>query len=146
MESAGNTIRQSLRQTRPRSTSYYDLIPKDKTCVIPDTPRVWFDEQRAQIRKMVAEDGFLLAEQVKIGMLPKYGYLKHGATSEIVGEGTLVLDREGIHYDGTKDGAPFSFSIGILQLPTYGMCTDVSRFYTFYQGDFIEVYRSGESA
>ena len=146
MESAGNTIRCKVCGNEATLNEYYDLIPKDKTCVIPDTPRVWFDEQRAQIRNMVAEDGFLLAEQVKIGMLPKYGYLKHGATSEIVGEGTLVLDREGIHYDGTKDGAPFSFSIGILQLPTYGMCTDVSRFYTFYQGDFIEFYPERESA
>ena len=56
------------------------------------------------------------------------------------------LDREGLHYEGTKDGEPFVFTIPSRQLPTYGMCTDVSRFYTFVDGEFCEFYPERESA
>ena len=34
----------------------------------------------------------------------------------------------------------------IRHLPTYGMCTDVSRFYTFVDGEFNEFYPERESA
>ena len=91
-------------------------------------------------------EGFELHEHVKLGTLPADGYLKDQATSVITGEGELRLDREGLHYEGTKDGAPFAFTIPSRQLPTYGMCTDVSRFYTFVDGEFCEFYPERESA
>lgn len=124
---------------------YYDLLPEEGS-VIPETPRVWFDMQREHIKKRVAEEGFELHEHVKLGTLPADGYLKDQATSVITGEGELRLDREGLHYEGTKDGAPFAFTIPSRQLPTYGMCTDVSRFYTFVDGEFCEFYPERESA
>ena len=124
---------------------YYDLLPEEGS-VIPETPRVWFDMQREHIKKRVAEEGFELREHVKLGTLPTDGYLKDQATSVITGEGELRLDREGLHYEGTKDGEPFTFTIPSRQLPTYGMCTDVSRFYTFVDGEFCEFYPERESA
>ena len=39
-----------------------------------------------------------------------------------------------------KNNKPFSFHINTSDLPTFGMCTDLSRFYTFYQGTFYEFY------
>ena len=41
---------------------------------------------------------------------------------------------------GTKNGAEYSFHIKSRDLPTYGMCTDLSRFYTFVDGEFVEFY------
>ena len=73
-------------------------------------------------------------------MLPQKGLLKKQATSYIVGEGTLTLDKTGLSYEGTRDNAPWSFHIDTKNLPTYGMCTDVSRFYTFVGGEFVEFY------
>lgn len=125
---------------------YYDLIPEGEDSVIPDTPRVWFDEQRAHIRKLAAEPGFELREHVKLGMLPENRLLKNQATSEIVGEGELWVSAEGLHYEGTKNGGPWSFFLPIKQVPTYGMCTDVSRFYTFVDGEFCEFYPERDSA
>ena len=124
---------------------YYDLLPEEGS-VIPETPRVWFDMQREHIKARVAEPGFELRERVKLGMLPAEGYLKDHATSVIVGEGELRLDREGLHYEGTKNAEAFSFCVPSRQLPTYGMCTDVSRFYTFVDGEFCEFYPERESA
>ena len=110
------------------------------------TQRLWFDAQRAHVREMVAKEGFELREHVKLGTLPKYRFLKNQETSEITGEGELRLDREGLHFEGVNGGAPYSFFVPIRHLPTYGMCTDVSRFYTFVDGEFNEFYPERESA
>ena len=125
---------------------YYDLTPENADCVIPETPRVWFDMQRAHIRRLAAEPGFELRERVKLGMLPEDRLLKDQATSEIVGEGELKVNAAGLSYEGTRSGEPWSFFVPIKQLPTYGMCTDVSRFYTFVEGEFCEFYPERESA
>ena len=121
-------------------TDTYDMIPFDETCVIPDTQTKWFNLQREEIKKEIADPAFVLTEKVKLGNLPEYKYLKSNATSEIVGEGVLTLDRTGLSYDGTRNGQDFRFHIPSLSLPTYGMCTDLSRFYTFYNGEFMEFY------
>jgi hypothetical protein len=108
--------------------------------VIPPTPRAWYDQERDEVRKWIKNEDFELREQVRIGTLPKEKYLKNQETSEIVGQGELVLNRDGLHFAGTRDGAPFSFTLRPENLPTYGMCTDVSRFYTFVDNEFLEFY------
>ncbi len=119
---------------------YYDLIPLDESCVIPETPRVWFDMERANAAEAVKAPDFKLAERVKLGMLPKYEMLKNQATSEIVGEGILTLDHTGLRYCGTCRGETVELFQPIGNLPTYGMCTDVSRVYTFIHGEFCEFF------
>lgn len=121
-------------------TDTYEMIPLDNDCVIPSTQTEWFNMQREVIKEEVKNPDFIISEKVKLGMLPDYGSLKDQKTSEIVGEGTIYLDRAGLKYVGTKNGKTFSFSIDSASLPTYGMCTDLSRFYTFYKGQFVEFY------
>ena len=132
-----------MRQRR-HLNEYYDLIPDDGS-TLPDTPRVWFDMQRGHVRSMVRQEGFTLSERVQLGVLPQHGYLKEQKTSEITGDGTLTLDAGGLHFEGRKNGEPYSFFIPIKKLPTYGMCTDVSRFYTFVDGEFTEFYPERDS-
>ena len=86
-----------------------------------------------------------MIERVKLGILPKDHYLKNQATSELVGEGEITLDSEGFAYTGTKQGEPFGFRLEPKLLLTYGMCTDVSRFYTFFEGEFFEFFPETES-
>ena len=118
----------------------YDVVPFDEECVIPETLTEWFNLQREVVKEEVKDENFCLTEKVELGNLLDYKYLKNQKTSEIVGEGTLILDRTGLTYDGTRNGQPFNFHIDSLALPTYGMCTDLSRFYTFYNGEFMEFY------
>jgi len=118
----------------------YEMVPFDDTCVIPETQTKWFDMERELIKKEVADENFRLEENVELGMLPDYKLLSPNDTSVIVGKGKLVLDRTGLTYTGTKKGEDFTFHIDSKQLPTYGMCTDVSRFYTFLNGEFVEFY------
>jgi len=121
-------------------TNTYELVPFDDTCVIPETQTRWFDMERDVIRQEIQDENFLLEEPVKLGVLPDYQLLKDQATSQVVGSGTLRLDRTGLSYHGTKDGEAFQFHIPSHALPTYGMCTDLSRFYTFLNGQFLEFY------
>ena len=118
----------------------YELVPFDDTCVIPETQTKWFEMEREVIRKEVMNEDFVLEEKVSLGVLPEFELLKNQATSEIVGEGVLRLDRTGLTYTGTKNDQPFTFHMDSQSVPTYGMCTDVSRFYTFLNGQFLEFY------
>ena len=118
----------------------YELVKFNEDCIIPETQTAWFNLQRNVIKEEIKNPNFQLKEKVKLGMLPEYELLKNQKTSEIVGEGELTLNHAGLTYDGTKNGQAFSFFIPSANLPTYGMCTDVSRFYSFYEGEFVEFY------
>lgn len=146
MNGEGNRIACSCCGNGAEFNEFYDLIPLNADCVIPETPRIWYDMQRKRVREWVKTGDFELRETVKLGILPGDHYLKNQATSEICGEGEILLNGQGFHFSGIREGAPFSFSIPPEQLPTYGMCTDVSRFYTFYRGEFLEFYPAKETA
>ncbi len=140
MKSEGNKFYCTQCGNGMTLTDTYEMIALDDTCVIPETQTEWFNMQRAVIREKIKNPDFILSSKVKLGMLPEYKKLKNQKTSEIVGEGTLYLDKNGLKYVGTKDSKSFTFSIESKNLSTYGMCTDVSRFYTFYNGKFMEFY------
>lgn len=118
----------------------YEMTPFNDACVIPETQTEWFNMERERIKEMVQDEDFELREEVELGCLPDYENLKDLKTSEIVGKGVITLNRSGFTYDGTRNGEKFSFHLTPAEVPTYGMCTDVSRFYTFYQVEFMEFY------
>ena len=118
----------------------YEMHPFNKGCVIPDTQTKWFNMQRAMMKERVKDPNFELKEHVKLGVLPEYELLKNKATSVIVGEGELTINRQGLTYKGTKNNKEVELFLPIKNLPTYGMCTDVTRFYTFFDGVFHEFF------
>lgn len=140
MKGEGDVIRCEACGNGATMNAYYDLIPLDDTCVLPETPSAWWNWQREQVRARVADPAFELREKVKLGTLPKYEYLKDQKTSEITGEGEIVLDRDGFTFTGKNHGEDFTFHLAPGELPTYGMCTDVTRFYTFFRGEFYEFF------
>ncbi len=140
MKGEGNVLRCESCGNGATLTPTYDLVPLDPSCVLSETPRVWFDQQRENIRKEIADPMFEMRIEADLGMLPQYEPLKDQKTSEIVGSGTIILNREGFSYQGTRRGEAFSFHLSPLEVPTYGMCTDVTRFYTFFDGEFYEFY------
>ncbi len=106
---------------------------------IPETPSKWLEWQRRIARYEVSQENFCLKERVLLGMLPDYKYLGKTETSINVGEGFLSLTRNGLSFEGTKHGQPFNFFIESKNLPSYGMCTDASVFYTFaVSGEYYE--------
>ena len=126
-------------------TYTYEMIPFDDTCIIPATQTEWINKERALAKEEIKDPNFKLTEKVKLGVLPLYKNLKNQATSEIVGEGLITLNHDGLTYNGTYNNEVVEMHIGIKELPSYGMCTDLTRFYTFYKGKFIEFYPEGET-
>ena len=119
---------------------YYNLTPINDS-VIPSTPTKWFSWQRKEVYNEIKnDDNFVLTEEVSLGTLDKYKPLKDYKTSNIVGSGVISISRQGFTYKGTKDGENFEFTIPTSRIPTYGMCTDMTRFYTFYNKEFYEFY------
>ncbi len=140
MKTEGNIIKCSECGNGAEVNEYYDIIPLDSECVIPPAIHHWYKLERDRAREEVQNPDFSFSERVKLGTLPKYEYLKNQETSVITGEGTLTLSRSGLVFEGTNNGQPLTFKLPTSSVPTYGMCTDITRFYTFYNGEFFEFY------
>jgi hypothetical protein len=124
-----------------KMNDYFDFIPFDDTCIIPESPSIWVDEERKHVyQELKNNPNFVFEEKVKIGYLPKYKYLKNQATSELCGEGIIRLTHEGFFYEGTRHGEPWSFKLTWEQLPTLGMVTDVTFFATYVNGEYYDFF------
>lgn len=116
------------------------IKPVGEGSVCPELVTDWTILERERAAADVRAEGFTYTGHVRVGVLPDHGHLPIGETSIICGDGQLTLTAEGISFDGSVKGEALSFKIPIEQLPTYGMCTDISRFYTFLDGRFLEFY------
>ena len=135
----GNTITCKKCGNQATLDDTYRLIPT-RDSIIPKNITEWCRYQRDHIKKQLEDRKFSFTVHVKLGMLPEDHLIEGDITSEIVGEGELTIDFTGLTYKGSKNGEDFEFHIDSSLLPTYGMCTDISRFYTFYNGVFVEFY------
>ena len=119
---------------------YYDFIPFDESCVIPVSPSRWVDDERKVVYKEIQDPNYQFECNVKIGKLLDYKFLKDLKTSELCGEGKVIINHEGFFYQGTKDGEEFNFKIEYKLLPTLGMVTDVTFFALYYKGDYYDIF------
>ena len=139
MDCEGNTMTCRACGNSVELDEYYQLhAAEGSEC--PELVTDWTIMERGRAAEEVRKPDFRHAGHVRVGVLPEHKALKGDATSIICGEGELVLDHEGLHFDGMLEDKPFTFSIKPSQLPTFGMCTDISRFYTFVDGRFLEFY------
>ena len=141
----GDTIRCTKCGNAAKVDDTYMISPVGDS-KIPEFISTWYNWQRDELRKeILANPNFKMTEKVKLGNLPDYKYLKDKATSIVVGEGTVTISRNGFEYIGTRNKEPFSFHLSTDEVPTFGMCTDITRFYTFFNGVFMEFYPIGEN-
>lgn len=140
MECSGNTMKCTVCGNTIEIDERYNIRAIGTDSVCPDLVTDWTIMEREQAAKDVRQDGFTYSEHVKIGVLPEYKMLAHEDTSIIVGDGILTLDKSGLHFRGTKNGEEFNFDLSTDEVPTFGMCTNISRFYTFVKGEFIEFF------
>ena len=140
MECSGNTMRCTACGNTIEIDDKYNIRAVGEDSICPDLVTDWTLMEREQAATDVREEGFRYKEHVKIGVLPEYKLLAHEDTSVIVGDGTLMLDREGLHFDGVKNGEAYRFDLSTDEVPSFGMCTNISRFYTFVNGEFIEFF------
>lgn len=140
MVSKGNTIWCTECANGATVDDTYTLSPLDENSVIYPTISDWFLKQRELIKKEIKNQDYSFSVKVKLGTLPDKKLLKNFKTSKITGEGILTVDKKGLTFNGTNEDKPLIFTIPSKDLPTYGMCTDISRLYTFYEGKFYEFY------
>ncbi|MBQ3481664.1 MAG: 1-acyl-sn-glycerol-3-phosphate acyltransferase [Oscillospiraceae bacterium] len=139
MDCEGNTMRCRRCGNTVELDEYYQLRPVgDSVC--PGLVTDWTIMERRRAAEEVRRPDFCHSGHVRVGVLPEHKPLTGDETSLIRGEGTLTLDHGGLHFDGVLEDATLRFTIASAQLPTYGMCTDISRFYTFLDGRFLEFY------
>ena len=139
MESRGNQMRCTACGNTVELDESYNLRPVGRSRC-PKLVTDWTIWERQRAAQEVAKTNFSYSGQVRVGILPETKPLKGNATSVICGQGVLTLDHEGLHFDGILQDQPFAFHVPALQLLTFGMCTDISRFYTFVDGRFLEFY------
>lgn len=140
MECRGNEMRCTACGNTVALDEKYNLRPVRQGSECPELVSDWVLLERKKAEEDVKDPDFTYTGHVRVGKLPKYKPLRGDETSVICGEGELRLDRSGLHFSGTVEGAPYEFSLPTEQVPTFGMCTDISRFYTFVDGEFIEFY------
>lgn len=140
MECSGNTMRCTACGNTIEIDEKYNIRAVGPDSVCPELVTDWTLMEREQAAADVRKEGFSYSEHVKIGMLPEYKLLAHEDTSVIVGEGTLTLNKSGLHFVGTKNGEAYSFDLSTDEVPSFGMCTNISRFYTFVNGEFVEFF------
>ena len=146
MECSGDTMRCTACGNTISIDSRFNINAVGEDSVCPELVTDWTIMERRKAAEEVRREGFSYSGHVRIGRLPEHRKLGLGQTSKICGDGELRLDAEGLHFDGTENGSPLKFSIVPAALPTFGMCTDISRFYTFLDGKFIEFYPDGRDA
>lgn len=147
MSCEGNVMRCKHCGNTVELDDKYRLHALGQESVCPERVTDWTILERQKAAEDVLAEGFLFEGKVKVGVLPEYGSLS-GAdnTAVICGDGTLSLNSEGLSFTGKLKDKLLSFNIPILSLPTFGMCTDISRFYTFLEGHFLEFYPESNDA
>lgn len=78
--------------------------------------------------------------------MPTYGYVKDKKIGDIQGEGELTIDRQGLHFDGEREGKPFSLFIPSRLLDTLLLPVDAGFFYTYASGEFLFFLPESKSA
>ena len=140
MACSGNEMRCTACGNTVALDECYNLHPVGEGSDCPALVSDWVLLERKKAEEDVKDPNFTYSGHVRVGKLPQYKYLKGNNTSVICGEGELRLDSAGLPYAGTVEGKPYSFHLTTEQVPTFGMCTDISRFYTFVDGEFVEFY------
>lgn len=140
MKCSGNEMRCTACGNTVSLDERYNLRPVGEGSVCPELVSDWVLLERKKAEEDVKEPNFTYSGHVRVGKLPEHKTLKGDNTSVICGEGELRLDHSGLTFAGTVEGKPCSFHLTTEQVPTFGMCTDISRFYTFVEGEFMEFY------
>ncbi len=85
--------------------AYGFLSSKGADAVIPPSPLAWVDLQCAALQEEMRAPDYRLTARCCL----QYHLNEHALDHVDVGEGIVTLDRSGISYEGTAEGAPLAF-------------------------------------
>ena len=140
MKGVGNQIICSNCGNGATMDDYYEFHPFEGA-VIPESPFDWVEQERMDIIKEIRENpDYYFEDECEIGNLDEYKLVGKNKTSFIVGEGKIRIDHQGLHYKGTRNGAPYEFHADYRSL--YTLITEVdSSFFNFYlDGVYFDIF------
>lgn len=108
----GDEIYCSVCCNRGRMNKLGFLVPTRERDIIPTSPREWIEYQRQALREAFSDPEYRLTAPCFLQYHIGEKKLRH----EDVGEGTVTLSRDGIAYEGTAEGKPFSFRYRLQEL------------------------------
>lgn len=120
---------------------YYTWHPFNKDCVIPKSPKAWNDWQRQELIKDIRQDkDYSFTEEVEIGNLDPYQLIKDQKTSNIVGQGKMIINHQGFYYQGTRHNEPYSFTLPWSDLYSAITVKDASYFSFYVKGEYYDFF------
>lgn len=141
MVGEGNTIRCLKCGNGAKMNDYYEFEPFSQDAVIPESPSKWLLWERENIIKDIRKNpNYEFNLHTKVGEIPDDHYLKDMKTSEVVGEGDMKVDHQGIHFLGKKHGLPFKFDLSYEEVHTLVMVTDVSFFSLYVNDEYYDFF------
>ena len=141
MAASGDEIRCTECGNGAKMDEYYAFRPFDETCVLPESPSRWVEQERVQIIRDIRSDpSYSFTEHMKLGTIPEYRTIGHMRTSEICGEGDMTWDHEGIHFRGTRDGKDWSFDLSYETVYSLVVMTSTAQFALYVDGEFCEFF------
>lgn len=129
-ETEGDTISCSKCGNGARLNEYYDFLPLDDECVIPENISEWYKWQVAeQNRKARENEDIFMTDRVILRQPTEHRSLHD------VGEGVARLDRTGFHYKGTCSGEEITLDMPLTMLPAVAFSPG-RTFELYYRGKF----------
>lgn len=120
---------------------YYDFIPFNKECVIPESLTKWVEfERRDLILEIRKNKNYSFEFNCEIGELPKYKLIKHNKPAIKCGKGKFRIDHDGIHFLGTRNGKEFKFDLSYQAYYTLVIEEATDIFSLFVDGEYIVFY------
>ncbi len=118
---------------------YYDMVPLDDSCVVPESLSKWVAWEREIAIKEIREDPeYSFTANVTLGDMPDDHYMKNYATTEPCGRGRFTVDHKGVHYKGTRHGKDWSFDMPYELVYSLVIMTSTAKFGLYVDGEFYE--------
>ena len=139
MTASGDTLKCNVCGNGAKMNDYYEFEPFDGTCVLPVSPSKWVEGERVRIIDEIRKDPeYSFTEDVELGYLPPYEYVKHMATSVPCGKGKITIDHTGVSFKGERHGEPWEFMLGYEYTYSLIIMTSTAKFALYVNGEFYE--------
>ena len=120
---------------------YYDFIPFNKECIIPESLTKWVEFERKDLIQEIRKDkDYSFEFKCEIGDLPEYKLMTKNKSSIKCGNGKFKIDHNGIHFVGTRHDKEYKFDLSYEAYYTILIEEATDIFSLFVNGEYIVFY------
>lgn len=140
MHSEGDYIKCDACGFEMHCNEYLELIPNKEIKEKIKYPSDWVLFERKDIMRQIRENpDFSFSFKTTIGLQPGDHLVKSKTrATEEVGEGVFTMTHEGMHFEGTKHGQPYSFDLSYKTNYRFIFEVNTRGFGLYIDGEFME--------